>query len=212
MQAVVDFNYLYRDVVIEWPGSVHDARVFSNSSIFKKENEGKFFPNNLTKEVNGEKIPPFIVADPAYPLLTWVLKGYPNNKNAPRREQVFNYRLSRARVTVENTFGRWKGRFIRFSKRVDMEVSSLVNVTYASCILHNVCELQKNDFLPFWAENEVTQVVIADEIDEDNVLKHDPHDIRDTLTNCFHRRYRGQNFHQYTSVNNSVITATVIKM
>ena len=37
MQAVVDCKYLYRDVVIGWPGSVHDARVFSNSSIFKKE-------------------------------------------------------------------------------------------------------------------------------------------------------------------------------
>ncbi len=185
MQAVVDCNYLYRDVVIEWPGSVHDARVFSNSAIFKKGNEGKLFPNELTKEINGEEIPPFIVADPAYPLLTWVLKGYPND-NAPRRERVFNYRLSRARVTVENTFGRWKGRFIRFSKRVDMEVSSLVNVTYASCILHNVCELQKNDYLAFWdRENEVIQEVVADEIDQDNVLPHDAHDIRDALTNYF---------------------------
>lgn len=98
---------------------------------------------------------------------------------------MFNYRLSRARVTVENTFGRWKGRFIRFSKRIDMEVSSLVNVTFASCILHNVCELQKNDYLPFWEENEVVQEVVADEIDEDNVLPHDPHHIRDTLTNYF---------------------------
>ena len=82
----------------------------------------------------------------------------------PGVNRLFNYRLSRARVTVENNFGRWKGRFIRFSKRVDMEVSSLVNVTYASCILHNVCELQKNDYLAFWdQENEVIQEVVADE-------------------------------------------------
>ena len=33
MQTVVDCKYLYRDVVIGWPGSVHDARVSSNSSI-----------------------------------------------------------------------------------------------------------------------------------------------------------------------------------
>ena len=184
MQAVVDCNYLYRDVVIGWPGSVHDARVFSNSAIFKKGNDGKLFPIELAKEINGKEIPPFIVADPAYPLLPWVLKGYPNDKNAPRRERIFNYRLSRARVTVENTFGRWKGRFIRFSKRVDMEVSSLVNVTYASCILHNVCELQKNEYLPFWNENEVVPEVVADEIDEDN-LPHDANDIRETLANYF---------------------------
>ena len=185
MQAVIDCNYLFRDVVIGWPGSVHDARVFSNSVIFKKGNEGKLFPNGLTKEINGEEIPPFIVADPAYPLLPWVLKGYPNDKNAPRQERVFNYRLNRARVTVENTFGRWKGRFIRFSKRVDMEVSSLVNVMYASCILHNVCELQKNEYLAFWKNDEGVPEVVADGLDEENVLPQDAHDIRDTLTNYF---------------------------
>ena len=175
MQAVVDCNYLYRDVVIGWPRSVHDARVFSNSAIFKKGNNGKLFPIELTKEINGEEIPPFIVADLAYPLLPWVLKGYPNDKNAPRRERVFNYRLSRARVTVENTFGGWKGRFIRFSKRVDMEVSSLVNVIYAFC----TCELQKNEYLPFWNENEVVPEVVADELDEANMVKYIENNLND---------------------------------
>ena len=33
MQAVIDARYLFRDVVIEWPGSVHDARVLSNSEL-----------------------------------------------------------------------------------------------------------------------------------------------------------------------------------
>ena len=78
MQAVVDCKYLYRDVVIGWPGSVHDARVFSNSSIFKKGNEGKLFPDDLTVELQGVEMSPFIVADPAYPLLPWVLTtSYP---------------------------------------------------------------------------------------------------------------------------------------
>ena len=39
MQAVVDCSYLFRDVVIGWPESVHDPRVFSNSTIFEKGNE-----------------------------------------------------------------------------------------------------------------------------------------------------------------------------
>ena len=139
--------------------------------------------DKVTKEVNGEEIPPFIVTDPAYPLLPWVLKGYPNDKSASRCQQVFNYHLNCARVTVENTFG--KERFIRFSKRVDMEVSSLVNVTYAFCILHNVCELQKIYYLPFWNEHEVVPEFAADELNEDNVLQHDAHDIRKTLANYF---------------------------
>ena len=51
---------------------------------------------------------------------------------------------------MENTFGRWKGRFTRFSKRVDMCVTSIIPVTKASCILHNLCEIQNNNFLPKW--------------------------------------------------------------
>ena len=186
MQAVVDSRYLYRDVVIGWPGSVHDARVFSNSEIFKKGNENKLFPPDLNKEINGEDVPPLILADPAYPLLPWIMKGYPRNNNAPRSQRVFNYRLSRARMTVENTFGRWKGCFRRFSKRVDMDVSSLVSVTHASCILHNVCEIQKNDFLELWAGNDAPDEDV--EPVEDNELS-DAHIIREALADYFCVQY-----------------------
>ena len=121
-----------------------------------KGNDQKHFPGYLTKEINGKEVLPFILADPAYPLLPWLLKGYPQNNEAQRREKVFNYRLSRARMTVENTFGRWKGRFTRFSKRVDMEVSTLVSVTHASCILHNLCELQKMISYPYGSKMKMT--------------------------------------------------------
>ena len=63
MQAVVHCIYLFRDVVIGWPGSVHDARVFSNSAIFKKGNEQKLFPNDVKKEICGVDIPPVLLAD-----------------------------------------------------------------------------------------------------------------------------------------------------
>ena len=34
MQAVTDCNYLYRDVVIGWPGSIHDAQFFSLCNFY----------------------------------------------------------------------------------------------------------------------------------------------------------------------------------
>jgi hypothetical protein len=57
MHAVTDCNYLYRDVVIARPGSVHDARVFSNSTIFRRGNEQQLFPRDLVKEICGVDMP-----------------------------------------------------------------------------------------------------------------------------------------------------------
>ena len=132
MQAVVDHNHLYRDVVIGWPGSVHDARVLSNSKIYEKGNYNSLFPQNVEEQISGQKMNPVIIGDAAYPLLPWLMKPYPENNTTPRIKKKFNYQLSRAWMSVENTFGKWKGRFIRFSKRVDMEVSSLDIVITAS--------------------------------------------------------------------------------
>ena len=36
MQAMVDFCGLFMNVYIGWPWKVHDARVFVNSSLYKK--------------------------------------------------------------------------------------------------------------------------------------------------------------------------------
>ena len=102
--------------------------------------------------VGGKDIAPVILGDPAYPLLPWLLRPYPENKNTERKQRRFNYRLSRARVTVENAFGRWKGRFCRFLKRVDMELENLVTVIAASCIMHNICEMNNKEVLFQWLE------------------------------------------------------------
>ena len=149
MQALVDCNYLFRDVVTGWPGSVHDARILSNSTIYDKGNDNNLFPD-IRESIGGQVVSIVILGDPAYPLLPWLLKAYPENVNTPQSQRVFNYRLSRARMTVENTFGRWKGRFRRFSKRLDMEVPGVVNLIAASCIVHNMCELQRNEVLEEW--------------------------------------------------------------
>jgi hypothetical protein len=63
-----------------------------------------------------------------------------------------------------------------------MEVSTLVSVTHASCILHNLCELQKNYFLPLWRENEAEDVVVAP---VDDNLQSDAESIRDALADLF---------------------------
>lgn len=45
MQAMVDFRGLFMDVYIGWPGKVHDARVFVNSSLYHKGMNSTLLPN-----------------------------------------------------------------------------------------------------------------------------------------------------------------------
>ena len=40
--ALVDHRYSFMDIYIGWPGSVHDARVPTNSYLFAKGEEGVF--------------------------------------------------------------------------------------------------------------------------------------------------------------------------
>ena len=46
LQAVVDHDYIFRDVVIGWAGSVHDARVLANSQVYHKATNRKILNTN----------------------------------------------------------------------------------------------------------------------------------------------------------------------
>ena len=55
MQGVVDFRGVFMDVYIGWPGKVHDARVFSNSDIYKKGIQSTLFPD-WKKDISGVQV------------------------------------------------------------------------------------------------------------------------------------------------------------
>ena len=59
MQAVVDFRGLFLDTYIGWPGKVHDARVFSNSAVYRKGREGTLLPA-WKRRINGVEVRNFI--------------------------------------------------------------------------------------------------------------------------------------------------------
>ena len=152
MQAVVDSHYCFTDVLIGWPRSVHDARVFSNSKLYRQGQNGSLFPcqHMVISNVN---VPILIVADPAYPLLPWVMKPFSDNGHLSPSQVTFNYRLSKARIVVENAFGRLKARWRCLLKRIDMDVNYIPDVVAACATLHNICEIHKDRFDNEWLNN-----------------------------------------------------------
>ena len=121
VQAIVDHNYLFRDICVGWPGSVHDARVFVNSAIYKKITEENIL-GGMDRTMDAYQVPVCIVGDSAYPIQTWLMKPFSNNTSLDSRQKCFNYSLSRARIVVENAFGRLKARWRRLLKKNDMRI------------------------------------------------------------------------------------------
>ena len=152
LQGVVDHDYLFRDICVGWPGSVHDARVFASSSIVKRIKEGLLSAGQSISYL-GCQIPAFLIGDSAYPLQTWLMKPFANTGILTREQQHFNYRLSRARMVVENAFGRLKARWRRLQKRNDMSIEHIPCIISACCILHNVCEIHEETFNETWLED-----------------------------------------------------------
>lgn len=145
LQAIVDHRYRIWNINVGWPGKVHDARVLSNSIIYRSGENGTLFPD-WREHINGVDVPICLLGDPAYPLLNWLMKPYSEGPNVTQSERQFNYRLSRARMTVECAFGRLKGRWRCLLKRNDTHLTLLPTMIAACCVLHNICETHGERF------------------------------------------------------------------
>ncbi|KAK7148191.1 hypothetical protein R3I93_012495 [Phoxinus phoxinus] len=143
LQAVVDDQLMIRDICVGSPGSAHDAAVFATSNLFRYP--AKHPQESL--EIEGVQVPLLLAGDPAYPLLPWVMKGF-SGPNLTEAQTLFNEQLSTIRVKVEHTFGHLKTRWRVLAKMCDIDHDFMPTVVATCCILHNICEGDKQQLPP----------------------------------------------------------------
>ena len=140
--ALVDVNYRFIYVDTGEYGSNSDGSVFRASMFGQKYlthrlgiPADKFLPNFYSDH----PIPHVIVADEAFPLLPTLMRPYPKTypTTLPKEEAVFNYRLSHARIVVENAFGIFTQRWRIFDRTIPLEDQYVDKVIQACVCLHN---------------------------------------------------------------------------
>ena len=88
-----------------WPGSVHNARVLANLSIYTKASHDEILPEDKIK-INDTEVPIFLIGDSAYFLTTRIMKPFAHNTLLTIPQKNYNYALCRAHIVVEIGFGR----------------------------------------------------------------------------------------------------------
>lgn len=100
VQGICDSNKKFTNLVARFPGSAHDAFIWSQSGV----------NNYLTQNPHTG----YLLGDQAYPLKPFLLTPVRDPRTCG--EEAYNRLFQRTRKIIEDTFGRWKCRWLMLHK------------------------------------------------------------------------------------------------
>lgn len=137
--AVVTSDYKFIWIDVSGKGSTSDAHLYNASALKEglQNNDFVGFPKPAPIPGDSQPIPYFLVGDDAFALRTYMMKPY-GNKEMTRKQRIFNYRLSRARRVVENSFGILANRFQVLLSTMMHEPDTVRLIIKTCVLLHNL--------------------------------------------------------------------------
>ncbi|XP_050297897.1 uncharacterized protein LOC126750304 [Anthonomus grandis grandis] len=138
LMAIASANYQLIAVDIGSSGRFSDGGIFADSPIGRRLKTNSFnFPEpSLMENYNEYNFPFVLVGDEAFPLMVNLMRPFPR-RSLNKENRVFNYRLSRARRVIENTFGILAARFRIYKRPLECKLESIDSIIKATCVLHN---------------------------------------------------------------------------
>jgi len=136
--AISDALNRFLIVDIGAQGRQSDGGVFDNSGLpHLFESNALCVPRSMCIDSTDIVLPFVLVGDEAFPLNTYIMRPYPRSRNLNTSKKIFNYRLSRARRTVECAFGILAARWRLYRRPIIASTSTVVKAVQATVVLHN---------------------------------------------------------------------------
>ncbi|XP_024529119.1 protein ALP1-like [Selaginella moellendorffii] len=140
LQAIVDSKKRFLDICCGWPGTVHDGRVWKNSSFRQRVLLGEVLQQPVMEfpEIPDVSLKPYLLGDKGYPCNIAIMTPFRRSAN-----------LSKFQI---------------LSSKIRMQPSDVVDVIYACCLLHNYL-IDSGDAN---VDEEIEELNLHQAIDEDD--------------------------------------------
>ncbi|CAF1619195.1 unnamed protein product [Adineta ricciae] len=142
MLATVNSDLLFTYVNVGAPGRCNDASIYSRC-ILSEIIEDPIY-SKYSMKVNNVAIQSHLIADSAFALNKTLLKPFAYRVDMPKPHSTFNYRLSRARCSVERAFGALKNRFRLLHRKLEFDLKNTINIIKTAAILRDICCLNND--------------------------------------------------------------------
>lgn len=103
--------------------------------MFERKQMNLPVPKQLTAD--GVALPYVLVGDEAFTLSDYLLRPYPEKGGLDLERNIFNFRLSRARRVIENSFGIMVSQWRILKKPIEASVGNTISMVQAIICLHN---------------------------------------------------------------------------
>ncbi|XP_030763193.1 protein ALP1-like [Sitophilus oryzae] len=148
LMAVCDANMRFTMIDVGASGSNHDSIVFKNSGMGMALFNGDLKippPKSLPK--TNIVLPYYLIADAGFPLHTNIIRPYPGS-HLGEKKNICNYRISRARRTIESAFGILSQRWRILRNRINACIEVCEHIIHATIVLHNFLQQTEEDIPP----------------------------------------------------------------